>query len=65
MLLIFFIFASCADSLGLKAEIVEKSLLIESLVGMNSRVDKICKECMITLPDRALHVNLRVLDVTP
>ena len=44
-------------------ERVENSLLIESPMGMNSRVDKICKKCVITLTDRALRVDLRVLDM--
>ena len=34
-----FISKSCVDSLGLKAERVENSLLIESPMGMNSRVE--------------------------
>ena len=58
-----FISTSYADSLGLKVEIVENSLLIESPMGMNYRVDKVCKECVITLADRALRVDLRVLDL--
>ena len=58
-----FISTSCVESLGLKAEIVENSLLIESPMGMNSRVGKIGKKCVITLVDRALRVNLRVLDM--
>ncbi|KAJ9709331.1 hypothetical protein PVL29_001012 [Vitis rotundifolia] len=33
---------SCANALGLKTEMVENLLLIESLMGMNSRVDRIC-----------------------
>ena len=58
-----FISTSYADSLGLKVEIVETSLLIKFPMGMNYRVDKICKECVITLADRALRVDLRVLDL--
>ena len=34
-----FISASCANALGLKKERVENLLLIESPMGMNSRVD--------------------------
>ena len=58
-----FISASCVDSLELKAKRVENLLLIESPMGMNSRVHKICKKCVITLADRALRVDLRVLDM--
>ena len=58
-----FISASCVDSFGLKVERVENSLLIEFHMGMNSRVNKICKKCVITLADRALLVDLRVLDM--
>ncbi|RVW85268.1 Transposon Ty3-I Gag-Pol polyprotein [Vitis vinifera] len=43
---------------------VENMLLIESPMGMNSRVDRICKGCFITLADRALKVDLRILDMT-
>ncbi|RVW92584.1 Retrovirus-related Pol polyprotein from transposon 17.6 [Vitis vinifera] len=39
-------------------------LLIESLMGTNSRVDRICKGCIITLVDKALKVDLRILDMT-
>ena len=48
----------------MKTKIVENPLLIESLMGTNSRVDRICKECIITLVDRALKVDLRILDMT-
>ncbi|RVW68549.1 Retrovirus-related Pol polyprotein from transposon 17.6 [Vitis vinifera] len=43
---------------------VENLLLIESPMGTNSRVDRICKRCVITLADRALNVDLRILDMT-
>ncbi|WJZ83992.1 hypothetical protein VitviT2T_003625 [Vitis vinifera] len=33
-------------------------------MGTNSRVDRICKGCVITLADRALNVDLRILDMT-
>ena len=59
-----FIYASCANALRLKTEMVENLLLIELSMGMNSRVDKICKRCVITLADKALKVDLRVLDMT-
>ncbi|KAL6316893.1 hypothetical protein AAG906_023548 [Vitis piasezkii] len=59
-----FISASCANALGLKIERVENLLLIESPMGTNSRVDRICKGCVITLADRALNVDLRILDMT-
>ena len=59
-----FISASCANALGLKSERVENLLLIESPMGTNSRVDRICKGCVITLADRALNVDLRILDMT-
>ena len=59
-----FISASCANALGLKTEMVENMLLIESPMGTNSRVDRICKGCVITLVDRALKVDLRILDMT-
>ncbi|RVW14646.1 putative serine/threonine-protein kinase PBL3 [Vitis vinifera] len=38
-------------------------LLIESPMGTNSRVDRICKGCVITLADRTLKVDLRILDM--
>ncbi|KAJ9671115.1 hypothetical protein PVL29_027215 [Vitis rotundifolia] len=60
----FFIFASCANALRLKKKMVENLLLIGSLKGTNSRVDRICKGCIITLADRALKVDLRILDMT-
>ena len=56
-----FISASC---LGFKMESVENLLLIESPMGTNSRVDRICKGCVITLVDRTLKVDLRILDMT-
>ncbi|RVW31634.1 Transposon Ty3-I Gag-Pol polyprotein [Vitis vinifera] len=59
-----FISASCASALGLKMERVENLLLIESPMGKNSRVDRICKGCVMTLADRALKVDLRILDMT-
>ncbi|RVX08378.1 Transposon Tf2-8 polyprotein [Vitis vinifera] len=59
-----FISASCANALGLKSERVENLLLIESPMGTNSRVDRICKGCVITLADRALNVDLKILDMT-
>ena len=58
-----FISASYVDSLELKAKRVENLLLIESPMGMNSKVDNICKKCVITLADRALRVDLRFLDM--
>ncbi|KAL6319798.1 hypothetical protein AAG906_036860 [Vitis piasezkii] len=58
---VFFIRAS---ALGLKMERVENLLLIESPMGKNSRVDRICKGCVMTLADRALKVDLRILDMT-
>ena len=61
--LILSFFASCTNALGLKTEMVENLLLIESPMGTNSRVDRICKGCVITLADRALNV-LRILDMT-
>ncbi|RVW66686.1 Transposon Ty3-I Gag-Pol polyprotein [Vitis vinifera] len=45
-------------------ERVENLLLIESPMGTNSRVDRICKGCVITLVDKALNVDLRILDMT-
>ena len=63
VLLIFFISASCVDSLGLKVERAENSLLIKSLMGMNSSVDKICKKCVITLTVRAIRIDMRVLEI--
>ncbi|RVW68835.1 hypothetical protein CK203_061592 [Vitis vinifera] len=59
-----FISASCANALGLKTERVENLLLIESPMGMNSRVDRICNGYIITLVDKALKVDLRILDMT-
>ena len=44
-------------------EMVENLLLIESPIGTNSRVDRICKGCIITLANRALKVDLRILDM--
>ena len=58
-----FISASYANALGLKTEMVENLLLIKSPMGTNSRVDRICKGCVITLADRALNVDLRILDM--
>ncbi|KAJ9702931.1 hypothetical protein PVL29_004604 [Vitis rotundifolia] len=58
-----FISTSCANALGLKMERVENLLLIESLMGTNYRVDRICKEYIMTLADRVLHVDLRILDM--
>ena len=60
----YFIFVSCANALGLKMKRVGNLLLIESLMGTNSRVDRICKGCIITLVDKALKVDLRILDMT-
>ncbi|RVW22320.1 Retrovirus-related Pol polyprotein from transposon 17.6 [Vitis vinifera] len=45
-------------------ERVENLLLIESPMSTTSRVDRICKGCVITLADRALNVDLRILDMT-
>ncbi|KAL6336406.1 hypothetical protein AAG906_014578 [Vitis piasezkii] len=59
-----FISSSYANALGLKTEMVENLLLIKSPMGTNSRVDRICKGCVITLADRALNVDLRILDMT-
>ena len=59
-----FISASCANALGLKSKRVENLLLIESPMGTNARVDRICKGCVITLADRAFNVDLRILDMT-
>ena len=53
-----------SDSLGLKMEMVENMLIIESPMGVNSRVDRICKGCVITLAYIELQVDLRVLDMT-
>ena len=58
-----FISASCANALELKTEMVENLLLIESPMGTNCRVDRICKGCIITLADRALKVDLRIVDM--
>ena len=33
-------------------------------MGMNSRVDRICKGCVITLANKALKVDFRILDMT-
>ena len=60
----YFISASCVNALGLKTERIGNLLLIESPMGMKSRVDIICKGCIITLADRALKVDLRILDMT-
>ena len=43
---------------------VENLLLIESPMGTNSRVNRICKGCVVTLAGRALNVGLRILDMT-
>ncbi|RVW90805.1 Retrovirus-related Pol polyprotein from transposon 17.6 [Vitis vinifera] len=43
---------------------VDNLLLIESPMDTNSRVDIICKGCVITLADKALNVDLRILDMT-
>ena len=59
-----FISASYANALGLKTEMVENLLLIKSPMGTNSRVDRICKGCVITLANKALNVDLRILDMT-
>ena len=59
-----FIYASYANALGLKMEMIENLLLTESPMGTNSRVDRICKGYVITLADKALKVNLRILDMT-
>ena len=59
----YFIFTSCAYVLGFKTEMIEKLLYIKSPMGMNSRVYKICKGCVITLANKKLHVDLRVLDM--
>ena len=59
-----FFFTSCANALGLKTKMVENLLLIESPMGTNSRVNRICKGCVITLAGRGLNVGLRVLDMT-
>ena len=32
-------------------------------MGTNCRVDRICKGCIITLADRALKVDLRIVDM--
>ena len=54
-----FISTSYANALGLKLERVENLLLIESPMGTNFRVDRICKGCVITLAD----VDLMILDM--
>ena len=59
-----FISASYANALRLKSERVDNLLLIESPMDTNSRVDIICKGCVITLADKALNVDLRILDMT-
>ena len=59
-----FISASYPNALGLKKEMVENLLLIKSHMGTDSRVDKICKGCVFTLADKALKVDLRILDMT-
>ncbi|RVW63396.1 Transposon Ty3-I Gag-Pol polyprotein [Vitis vinifera] len=51
------------DDALLVEERVENLLLIESPMGTNSRVDRICKGCVITLADKALNVELRILDM--
>ena len=33
-------------------------------MGTNCRVDRLCKGCIITLADRALKVDLRIVDMT-
>ena len=33
-------------------------------MGTNSRVDRICKGCVITLANKALKVDFRILDMT-
>ena len=51
-----FISAFCANALGLKTERVENLLLIESPMDTNSRVDRICKGCVI-LPWQVEHLR--------
>ena len=58
-----FIYVYCAKALELKTKMVENLLLIESPMGTNSRVDKICKRCFITLANITLKVDLRILDM--
>lgn len=58
-----FISTSCVNVLGLKTKMVENLIFIESLMGMNSKVDIICKGCVIVLANRALQVDLRILDM--
>ncbi|RVW92702.1 Retrovirus-related Pol polyprotein from transposon 17.6 [Vitis vinifera] len=53
---------SSVGSLDIHYE-VENLLLIEFPMGANSRVDRIWKECIITLAQRTLKVDLRILDV--
>ena len=59
-----FISASCVNALGLKTKMIENLLFIESIMGMNSRVDSICKVCVITLANITLKVDFKILDMT-
>ena len=58
-----FIAASCVRELGLKVEILEKSLYVSSPLGTKVSVDLICRGCELEISGILLTVDLRVIDM--
>ena len=59
-----FIAASCVRELGLKVEILEKSLYVSSPLGTNVSVDLICWGCELEISGFLLTMDLRVIDMS-
>ena len=59
-----FIAASYVNILGLKVETLEKSLHVNSPLGVRVRIDQICRDCKLEIFGILLTVDLRVMDRT-
>ena len=59
-----FIFASCANVLGLKVESLGKPLHVSSPLGIRVRVDQICRDCELEILGILLTMDLWVIDIS-
>ena len=59
-----FIAASCVNVLGLKVESLEKSMHVNSPLGIRVRIDQICRDCELEIYGILLTVDLQVMDIS-
>ena len=59
-----FVVAFCVKDLDLEVESLEKSLYVNSPLGIRVRIDLICRDCNLEILGILLIVDLQVLDMS-